>query len=546
MRQGKGYFLNTYIYNGIDLMPFGRRTDHPVPQPPVRTRDSWWWQCLAFDFATRIKRCVLELGVGTGKTKTAIDVIQNATRGPVLVVAPSSEICGGWQKAVGEYVVDQSAYGVIRADDSIGTVARRAAKAGAAIGAFANPIVTVNYEAAWRMMPFLAIVPWAAIVYDESHKLKSPTGRTSKWALAMNRAHPHAHIICLTGTIMPHSPADAFGQIRAVDESMFGDGFMLFRVRYIQTLHDERREAFAALQDKTIGLERAKAAKRVIARTATMPRPMMAQVRGYKNLNNLADKLSRRVFHIGREVLNLEPPDDVTEYVTLPAEAMRVYKRLEHDLFVQVDKDNFVATPNVLTKILRLQQITSGFVAVEDGDGNAGTRWLHDAKKKALADIFERTLPGFDKPPEPFVVFARFSRATHATVNDLQAIEDASGEAFGPDSYRELSGARKEYEKFVAGEGHVFGLQLQAGSTGLDGLKDRCRYGVYYSTCWSLGDYDQSRGRLHRAGQERHVTFFHIIARGTVDEDLYRGYAEKRDPIEVVLTAIKERQNNAS
>ncbi len=68
----------------------------------------------------------------------------------------------------------------------------------------------------------------------------------------------------------------------------------------------------------------------------------------------------------------------------------------------------------------------------------------------------------------------------------------------------------------------------------------RARYAVFYSLGYSLGDYQQARARLVRPGQERPVTFVHLLARGTVDERVMQAIEAKADVVEYVLKLLKE------
>ena len=69
----------------------------------------------------------------------------------------------------------------------------------------------------------------------------------------------------------------------------------------------------------------------------------------------------------------------------------------------------------------------------------------------------------------------------------------------------------------------------------------RAAYAVYFSVNWALGDYDQSLARLHRPGQTRPVRYYHLLARETVDEQVYAAFDKKRNVIEAVLSSLSRR-----
>ena len=84
----------------------------------------------------------------------------------------------------------------------------------------------------------------------------------------------------------------------------------------------------------------------------------------------------------------------------------------------------------------------------------------------------------------------------------------------------------------------VAGVQIQAGGVGID--LTRARYAVYYSLGHSLTDYLQSRRRVHRPGQTRTTTYFHLIAEDTVDQQVYQALASKQDVVEFIMNLHKD------
>ncbi|GHV49239.1 hypothetical protein FACS189499_10190 [Clostridia bacterium] len=63
---------------------------------------------------------------------------------------------------------------------------------------------------------------------------------------------------------------------------------------------------------------------------------------------------------------------------------------------------------------------------------------------------------------------------------------------------------------------------------------------VFYSTNYSMSDYEQTRARIHRVGQTQNCTYYHIIARGTVDEKVLKSL---RDKAELAKTLIDDFRN---
>jgi len=182
-------------------------------------------------------------------------------------------------------------------------------------------------------------------------------------------------------------------------------------------------------------------------------------------------------------------------------------------------REGRVTAANAMVKLLRLQQLTGGWVKTDD----ERYRRLDWAKQRLLEDTLEDI-----GTKEPVVVFCRF----HA---DLDAVQEACA-SLGS-TCRELSGRRDELECWQAGEAQVLAVQISSGGVGVD--LSRARYALYYSLSFSLGEYDQARSRVHRPGQTRPVEHIHLVAKGTVDERIMRALERRAEVIQAILAEIK-------
>ena len=64
---------------------------------------------------------------------------------------------------------------------------------------------------------------------------------------------------------------------------------------------------------------------------------------------------------------------------------------------------------------------------------------------------------------------------------------------------------------------------------------------VWYGLTWSLELYQQANARLYRQGQEKPVIIHHLIAEGTVDEQVMAALQAKDTSQAALLAALKER-----
>jgi len=285
---------------------------------------------------------------------------------------------------------------------------------------------------------------------------------------------------------MPHSPLDLYAQYRFLDSSIFGTSFVQFRNRY-----------------------------------AVMGGYGGYQILHYKNIPELHQKMYTRAFRVTKDILDLPPYHHVDRTFVLGAESARFYKTLEDKMYAEVD-DGEVTVSNALVKLLRLQQVTSGYIM--DDAGN--TRYVDNSKESMLEDVLEDI-----DPVEPVVVFARFKEDLDRIRKIVEKREKKDGKFC---VYGEVSGSQKDLvEGKFPPHVDVLGVQIQSGGTGID--LTRAHFAIYYSLGFSLGDYEQSLSRVHRPGQTEPTTFIHLLARGTVDEKVYKALRARKQVIEFVL-----------
>ena len=84
-----------------------------------------------------------------------------------------------------------------------------------------------------------------------------------------------------------------------------------------------------------------------------------------------------------------------------------------------------------------------------------------------------------------------------------------------------------EVDRFQAGDVPVFLISLKAGGVGLNLTK--ADMVVLYDPWWNPAVEAQAMDRAHRIGQERTVTVYKLIAKGTVEEKILTLQARKRE-----------------
>lgn len=99
--------------------------------------------------------------------------------------------------------------------------------------------------------------------------------------------------------------------------------------------------------------------------------------------------------------------------------------------------------------------------------------------------------------------------------------------------YRYLDGStpapqrKKNIDAFQGGKGDFFLISLKAGGVGLN--LTAADYVIHMDPWWNPAVEDQASNRAHRFGQERPVTVYRLVTRGTIEEKIVELHAQKRD-----------------
>jgi len=488
-------------------------------KPPL-----WQHQRIGIDLLCERPANMLAYDMGTGKSRTVIEAIQDLKLHRVLVAAPKT-VCDVWPE---QFALWHDSMNVCLLNR--GALRTRMFELFHACDRGLPTAVIVNYDALHgELGDDLEEYGWDIIVADESHTIKSASAQRSRWFSKIYRKTKRR--VCLSGTPMPHSPLDVYGQYRFLDPGIYGLNYQAFRHRYTVFVDPEQRKKEANEPKRMLPWSpppppsyvacyagETEDALRVVEGSPRNKKAFKIPV-GFKDLDHLSAKF-HRLAHVVRKADVLDLPPRIVEHriVQLGPEARRVYTALRESLKAKI-ADGTITVNNCLTQLLRLQQITGGIVALDAG----GVRRVDDVKRAALRELFDDVAR-----PEHVVVFARF-RA------DLDAIAEAAVQSLRP--CYELSGRHAaDLDVWRTHPGAVLAAQIQTGGQGID--LTASAYAVYYSVGFSLAEYEQSAARLDRPGQTRSVTYTHLIAEDTIDEVIYRAIDKRRDLVASIIDGL--------
>lgn len=444
--------------------------------------------------------------LGGGKTRTTLEHIASSAPGRILVVCPPAVI-STWRREVQEWGLD---WPTLELDNSM-HVTRRAellAEAGAAT----RMVAITNYDVVWRPEMKAAMKRYAPdlVVMDESHRAKKPTGKIAKALYAATRGE--RDVLQLTGRPMPHSPLDLWAQYRILDDSVYGRSYPAFRARY------------AVLGGPHNNWVRHLRIQRSLHGKPNPDYDPELTTDFARRMGSMALIVPEAEVKAALKAAGMERPDLApAQYRThpLPPPIRGAYEHLYQYMVLQVE-DGVVTTDNALVHLLRLAQLASGSLPLDNG-GNL----VHSEREQLLADLLS-DVPATDR----VVAFCRF----HHELDAVRRVAEANGR-----TYAELSGRGSDAldRNGCLAEGvDLAGVQIQSGKEGVD--LSRANGMVFYGHTYSLGDYDQCIAREDRPGQDKVVWVVHLLAEASVDQRVYTALTQRREVVADVLHQLTE------
>lgn len=443
-----------------------------------------------FDGCIKSRGTALLMEMGTGKTIVSIAVAgcmyQYGKVNRVLVVAPLS-ILGVWQEEFEKFADFPYSLTILS-----GTVAKKKEQLKNLKGNGLQ-VVVVNYESAWRLEEDLKAYNADLVIADEAHKLKE---NRSKQSQGMHHIGDKARYkLLLTGTVITNRELDVFSQYRFLNKDIFGSSFYVFRNQYFD---------MGGYGNHT---------------------PIFRKWMG----DDFLQKLHSIAFRVTKaECLDLPSVTEEVRQIDLEPKAAKLYDNIEDESYAELGKAE-VTTANILTRLLRLSQITGGHLTDDDGVVNT----VSSAKLDALSDIIDTAMAENKK----IVVMARFV----PEMDDIQELLEKKKIC-----YAVVRGGVKDRE----GEIHrfqyddkcrVFVGQIAAAGLGI--TLTAASTMVFYSLDYSMSNFEQAKARIHRAGQKENCHYIYLVCRNTIDRKVLYALRKKMNLAKILVDDYRKGNN---
>lgn len=442
-------------------------------------------------------RAALLMKMRTGKTRATLAYLADTPARRILVVCPKSAAYV-WRNELRAILPEAKASIIVDMPNAAAgeNKVRRAAEADATV------YLIVNWEVFWRYPPEdkrdrkagrvkafplrgvrKAILRWFkpdTLIWDEAQRLKRRSSKQSRFA---NQLEPQPFVrraIALTGTAVTEGIEDLFGIYRAIDKGVFGSNYADFDRRYVI------RGGYGGFQ-----------------------------IKGYRNEAEVRRKLALTAFQYEG------PPDDIEDVivpVVLGTKTKRAYDQMKKDAIAEIEGTDEEGHPLrgialsriVLTNLLRLQQLTGGFITTDKGPIQVG-----DDKLKAALELTADSLDSGRR----VVIFCRF-------LNEMKRLAQKLPKAGIIDGSVPAADREREIEALRSGQRDVLIVQIRAGGIAVD--LSGASVEIFYSMGYSLTDFLQARARLLGPRQTSSVTSYILQAKDSIDEKVFEALTDKQ------------------
>ena len=313
---------------------------------------------------------------------------------------------------------------------------------------------------------------------DESTTIKNRKAKRTKALCKIGEQCVMRRI--LTGSPVTRSPMDLYSQMDFLNPRILGfKSYYAFQGRY------------AVVQRRTMGAH------------------SFNHIVGFRRLDELTEKLQEHSYRVRKEdCLDLPDKVYVKREVELTKEQTSAYTQMKHLALARLGSGELATTQNVLTQIMRLQQICCGHLTDDDGT-------IHEVKSNRLSSLLDIC----DEIQGKAIIWATWTMDIRSITEALRdrfsvlSVSPLHGET--PDSERqqivESFQDRQSELRFIVGHPRTggFGLTLTAATTV-----------IYYSNSYDLELRLQSEDRAHRIGQTNKVTYIDLISPKTIDEKI--------------------------
>lgn len=334
-----------------------------------------------------------------------------------------------------------------------------------------------KYEIADQLISLINSGWLNMIIIDEVHKNLSPTSQQGKQILRIKKnAKKPCMFLPMTGTPIVNRPTDLFVPLRLVNAHKV-DSYYKWNRNFC---------VFGGFGGHDII--------------------------GYKNMKPLKHLLSKNMLRRTKEdTLDLPEKIELIEYVENSPYQRRLATQVTTD--IENHRDSIMASPNPLSKMLRLRQV-NGSPELVDLDLKFDKSYLSkNAKLKRLLEIVDDIIDRDEKViifsnwVEPLRTIYRYLRPKHKVCCFTGTMNEKDRQL-----HKQTFIENPEY-KIIIGT---------IGALGTTHTLTVANNVIFYDEPWSSADRQQAIDRAHRIGTTKNVNVYTLISKDTIDERVHK------------------------
>jgi SNF2 family DNA or RNA helicase len=486
-------------------------------------------QKIGVNFLVASRSAMLADDMGLGKSRQALYAAQELFSehkiDRVLVLAPAA-VRQAWREEINKLEHEGMQFIPCIYDSKTQTILGAGKREGRPL-----PVLLVSYTLLPQKRHVEALESWCSdgktlLVCDESSFLKNRTAKQTKSSARISAACSVRWL--LTGTPIANSPLDLYGQ-GMVMEPQNGNG--------------HNWKGFTRGPLKGFGNWYHFQARYAVLKQMNMGSIRFKQVVGYQNIDELTKRFAPYVLRRTKtECLDLPAKSYTIREVALSEETWRIYQELRKEALLALPDEDVRPEPNAAVRILRLCQLTSGYVGTVSIDGEFGFHEVplpdapqakiissyvegqqksRDVSSEKLDWLVDALLDGELQSEQAVIVWCRWRRererlqqmlATKLEVYGVFGGQQEKNRSFNVQSFQTSTNRRVLLGQQAAGG---YGLTLTAAHTV-----------VYLSNSGSHVHRVQSEARVDRIGQKFPCLYMDIFATGpkgqrTVDHHMF-------------------------
>jgi SNF2 family DNA or RNA helicase len=343
----------------------------------------------------------------------------------------------------------------------------------------------------------------AFVVFDESSRLKNYKSKTVKLVLKHKREYDH--VLIMSGTPAPNCETEYFAQMQVLNTGVFHHYYQIFLNEY-----------FCMERNSQV--------------TACGHRPGELMKFGWKIVlrkdkrDEFYDKIGRHsLFKKKEDCLDLPEKVCVVRNISFSSEERKIYAQMLNECIAYINHEAVVGD-NVLKRLMKLRQITSGFAI--DSEGKSVDLKPISSKQKELLNVLE------ELGNNQVIIWGNFR-------HEIEKINKILG-----DKSRILYGGTPSNERdsivqgFKNGDYQYLIANPQTAGHGL--TFTNCNYEIFYSMTYSYEYYEQARDRIHRIGQTNKCSYIHLLVERSIDFTMYNVVQRKGKKQDMIYQFFKD------